>query len=374
MTKHGHCSIRLLLLVVLITGLVPRYARADEGSHDKPFRLYATAAFGPIGVVYSSGAMTINNRLAQGQQAIWDGDLIETLAGASANVTLDVTGQVTLASGAAVRLATKPTAVDEDNVGHVLVASLVKGDMVVRLKQEARAYIEAGGSAYTTSWGASFRIEVREGGAIIHEANGSVRIEPRIDSPTFKARAVRTRLPIIEIQNAPVRTKVNQRSRPLAHQWRKYYRRTISQMVAYRPDALLVSNQTTQPQQIEEPVANRVVFLRVEPPDIGQIVNAADQVIDSALTDSNGVVTFFFRAGGNRAEGDVVATLAPDPGDPPGTQIEEYRRRVIIWKSGIWTPRNILLMSAAATVVIIVCCGPKERGPLEQNPPPIFNP
>src|SRR5437588_4231178 len=180
MTGPAHRAVGSCLILILIGSLIAKTARAEDGGrdHNKPIRLYATAAFGPIGsLAWNSpaGKATINGRLADGEQAIWNGDVIETTAGANVRVLLNSMGQVTLMS-ARVRLATSLTRLDDDDVTRrVLIASLTRGDMLVNLQQEAAAYVEACGSGYTSSRGASFRIGIREGQAAVDIVTGTVR-------------------------------------------------------------------------------------------------------------------------------------------------------------------------------------------------------
>ena len=62
MRQGGHLAVRLILLFVLVAGLTPTWAHADDYSPRQPLRHRATAVFVPIGMVYSSGAMFINQR------------------------------------------------------------------------------------------------------------------------------------------------------------------------------------------------------------------------------------------------------------------------------------------------------------------------
>jgi hypothetical protein len=180
MTGPAHRAVGSCLILILIGSLITKAGYAEDGSRDrdKPIRLYATAAFGPIGSLawnLPGSKVTINRRLADAEQAIWNGDEIETTPGANVSVLLDSVGQVTLTSGARVRLATTLTRLDDDVTRRVLIASLASGDMVVKLQQEAAAFVEACGSAYTSSRGASFRIGVRDGRALVDVINGKLK-------------------------------------------------------------------------------------------------------------------------------------------------------------------------------------------------------
>ncbi|MEN3330876.1 MAG: hypothetical protein V7641_241 [Blastocatellia bacterium] len=368
MTRHGDYSIRLILLLVLIVRLVPGLARADDGSPPKPFRAYRTAAFGPIGAVYSSEAMAINNRRVQGQQIIWDGDLLETFAGANANAWLDLVGQVTLANRATVRLTAE---LDEDQRHPLLVAALIKGDMAVRLASEASAYIEAGDSAYSASRGASFRIAMRDGKAVIHEVSGAVTIKPQRKKATIKARGLLGR-PKNPAGNEQLNLKTKERAE-LKALFEKISSPSTTRLVAYRRGATLIPVETMQSDQVIEKFANRVVNLQVQPPGIGTIEDAAGRVIDSTVTDAEGIIlNVYFRAGDNQATGQIIATTSLAPDELADITPGSYTWDVTITKPGIFRTRNILILAAAAGI-IVACCHPRKKTP-QQNPPPQIQP
>lgn len=372
MTEPAHRSTRFLLLFVLIAGLIPRSAHADDIGQQKPVRLNATETYGPIGAIYSPGTAGINGRSVQGKQAIWGGDLIETFKGAKASVLLDAVGQMTLGNDAKVRLSTKLAALDDNGSGPVLVASLIRGDIVVRLNQEANAYIEAGGSAYTSSSGASFRIEIREGKAVIREANGSVTIDLQHNRSRIEPRAVNIKGE--EISIVPLKARVKKRSSEIGIFFKKLIERQKTRAVSYNPGAQLTNDQTTQ----TELVTNRLVHFRVEPPNIGQIVNAAGQVITSERTDSRGIVTVYFQAGDNPATGQIIANVELSPEDiADGTTAIEYRQDVIIMPGGVSLRTKILVTAGAAGLGGILWCCVIHKDPQHvpvQNPPPVIIP
>lgn len=356
MSKYTNHSIGLLLPFVLAAGLFPKSAYADGND---PFRLYATAAFGPIGSLYSAGSVAINGRRTEGQQMVWGGDLIETLDDASAGLSIDAIGQVTLQNGATVRLSTKPAGVGEDKSRHILVASLDDGDMVVKLDNNATAYIEAGGSAYTTSWGASFRIGVREGKVIIHESSGSVKIEPYDKQLTFVTiQRLGSGPNFIRIPNTPLKARPKKKQR----------------LVGLVEKSDQPTNQLTTQKVVR--AANRIVSFKVDPPGIGQIVNATDQVISETPTDSQGFVTVYFRAGDKEGDGFIRVNIIPNEEDMrDGTISEPYERAVSIRKPGFFRRnRNKLLIAAAAAVVVVIVCCKNPKSPLRQNPPPDIEP
>ena len=363
MTRHLNRSVRLCLVLVLIPGLTSKVVRADCGSQDSSIRLFATAAYGPIGRFMWSlpgSKAAINSRLADAEQAIWNGDLIEAPSGPSVYLSLDSIGQVTLKSGAQVRLATTLTKLDDNITRPVLVASLLRGDMVVKLQQEAIAHIEAGGSVVSTTPGARFHIGVFEGRLAIEMARGDVSIEQERRA-RIKARDVQVRPDgtIVEVATVPLNTKTNK-----ATQDRLRWMKSLEgggggtfTFVAFRG-----SPTGAQAAPGEEPVRGRLVIFDVVPPNLG--------TIQPATTDAQGIVTYTFNAGPNAGAGQIKATIKADPKDPKDTIYETYSRDFNIEKLGFWRLRTkILIAIAAAGVVCAIGC-PPPKGPIKQQPPP----
>jgi adhesin/invasin len=68
-----------------------------------------------------------------------------------------------------------------ETAGAVLVASLVTGNLVVTLDRNAEAYVEASGSAISSSRGASFHVGTGEAGAVVDAFSGTV--SPGVQTP-----------------------------------------------------------------------------------------------------------------------------------------------------------------------------------------------
>lgn len=172
----------LFLMVALTAGLArgPVWASDSSTDQERSIRLYASARFGPIGAIkmafVNGGAVTIDGRIARGEELIWGGELIKVLSDRKAQVTLDSIGDVILARGAAVRFTTARGEFNESSY-EVLVASLVEGSIDVKLNGEAGAYLEAPGSTFMASPGASFSVSVRQGRALLSTVSGVVRAQ-----------------------------------------------------------------------------------------------------------------------------------------------------------------------------------------------------
>lgn len=369
MIRCRHSATGSCLILVLICALVPKPARAEDKSQGRPIRLYATAESGPIGKVYSFGAFVIDGRPTYGELSIWGGELIQTVAGSSVSVDIDRVGRITLKNAAMARLATTLTRRDDTGRHHVFVASLIDGDMRVKLKQDAAAYIESCGSVFTSSSGATFLIRTRNGKALLDIAMGEVDVQTSRRRTTIKATTVRLdrNLPPVSIGAAPLDKKTGQTAQA-SSQWRKYYEGTgtSGQLVSFTPRITMAGYEPAQqPAQTGEPAVNRTVRFHLEPDTLGTID-------PQGVTDpKDGVVTVTFTAARTEGSGHIVGEIVPD-GDPPGTVYEKYRRPVHVTRL-FWTRTKILMAAGAvaAVTVCVVACGPKTK-PLQQAPPPII--
>jgi len=164
----------VIVLLALIIQPMPHVARADDADNDKLIKLFAVAGMSPIGVAKSAGKMLVNGRLIVGEETIWSGELVQAPLDANMVLQLDEIGQVSLKRGAIARFSTAMTSFNDGTSGRRLVAWLAQGDMRVFLKEDAGAYIEAGGSSFHTERGASFKVGITDGQAELSEVSGAV--------------------------------------------------------------------------------------------------------------------------------------------------------------------------------------------------------
>jgi hypothetical protein len=178
MTKNKYRTMILCLALALVAGLTPKPTFADDrnSDEDRPVRLYAYGGVGPIGKLDSLNAVTINGRMVSGQQLLWGGEMLQAPPDSSVRVMLDSIGQVTLHCGAIARIGVTRKRFDDNIAGSVLIASLVKGDVAVKLRENAEAYVEASGSVITASRGASFLAGVGESGPVLNSTTGTVTV------------------------------------------------------------------------------------------------------------------------------------------------------------------------------------------------------
>lgn len=365
MIRYTHSAIGLCLILVLTCALVPKPARADDRGQAKFIRLDANPTFGPIGKVawnsLGGSSVEINGRMARDEQVIWNGDLIEAAGDAGARVLLDSLGQVALRSGARVRLAATIAKLNDSFTRPVLIATLISGDLAVNLRLEAVAYIEAGGSVFSTTPGARFRIGVRQGRPLIEMASGDVSIEqPR--RTRIKPRDVQVRPDgsFVQVATVPLKTKTDKRPKDRL-QWIKSVEAAGGSTFTFV--AFSGSPSGAQAAPVEEPVRpGRLVTFLVDPPALASI--------QPARTKDKGIVEYTFNAGHNPGTGRITATIESAPDDPPDTIYEPYHRDFTIEKLGPWRLRTkILIAIAAVGVGCAIGCHP-HSGIIKQQPPP----
>lgn len=317
-----------LTVLSICLALVPTRA---SGRDDTPVRLYATTE-GPIGTIYSVGPFEIDRRLARGEQTLWGNELIQSPPDSSVIVRLNSIGLIKFKPGAMARLAVTRRSCG-DTSHRLLVASLISGDLAVRLDREAGAYIEASGSAFTTSDGANFRVNTRDGRATIDVTSGEVETERQVAQRDLKIR-------LVEPNADPLKPPID---------------------LGLRLDVERRTRRETQWQVTDEhdkPVPDIPLILAVAG-NIGRFGNAATF---TGTTNAQGIMSAPFTAGSAPADGTISANI-------PGTNVSANARVTV--KSKPSSMRNkILIGGGAILLTTIVVIKVTDTGPLEQAPPP----
>ncbi|MEW6130836.1 MAG: hypothetical protein AB1757_27650 [Acidobacteriota bacterium] len=189
MMKHKFTATTLSVLLgfCLVVLSLPKAVAAKSGDDEPVIRLRANPGIAPLGKLYSLGAISINGKPTSGEQFIWGGELLQAFS-QSANVRVEAVAELTLKRGAMVRLATSNTYQNESSRG-VLVASLLTGDLNIRLEDGVSAYIQAGASIITASNGAAFKVTTREGRATAEASRGTVEIA-QTTQPRFTVKPI----------------------------------------------------------------------------------------------------------------------------------------------------------------------------------------
>lgn len=337
----------LLLIAALTTGLAPGLVFAGDNSVDqpRPIRLYATAGFGPIGAIkvnsLGEGVVAIDGRIAQGGELIWGGELIKVLAERTARVALDSIGEVTLARGAMVRIATAHAS--SDDAGYrVLVASLAQGSIDVRLDAGAGAYVETAGSSFTASRGASFSVRVREERASLTTNVGLVRVQDQAIPQDVNIRVV------------------DELGRPVS---------SGSQLSVRARSTRQVQVQVTD--KNDKPLSDLPVLFSLGNPCLGSLgLGALAGLTLVQKTDKRGIAAVPLVAGAARCAASIVAKVE---GTNASVSIQTS-----VQNATFWTARNTTLVSAAAAgagVGIGIAVSNSGGGqPLTPVPPPTIKP
>jgi hypothetical protein len=343
MAKIRYSAIVIFLIGVLVMSSVPQPARADNGSVDidRPIRLHATAMRAPIGSVDAFGSININGKQVSGEQSLWGGELIEASSASTTRVYFDSIGTAALTKGTAVRFATTRSIVAEQG-GPVLVASVAKGDVAIHLHQHAGAYIEAAGRRFTALHGASFRIGIHDGLAILATVSGTVNSEPQAQ-PSYKIKPV------------------DDLGRPV----------DLGRTLSVRARSTRNFNiQVTD--ENDKPIPDLPILFSLGNPCLGTLgLGAAGGSLVRKNTDNKGIAAVPFVAGAAKCIGSLSAKVE-------GTNTEFTQQVGVQGSGGFWTARNSLLMAgiAAGAVVgaaLIVGAG-DDSEPLRPVPPPNVRP
>ena len=354
--KRHRLSIACLCLLTIVGATI---GVRPVGAHDRILKLHAKAFTGPIGVVRSLGPWAVNGREAAGEQAIWDGDQVRT-SRASATVVIDEIGRVELRPGTTARFATGVSDDEENPSRRVLIGELIEGEISVNLEEPALAYIEALGSCLSASSGAAFRLSVRDTELWVDTIRGKLTpTEPRQPPP------------IIKVKSGPT-TTLKEKQKPgqvsgLALTCARVSKPKITQLTS-GPVVELVTYRTGQ--NVEEtPLAGRPVRFEVNPSSVGQILDEFGRPIDSKRTDSTGTVRVQFKAG--TGEGDIIATVDPDPAqDPPDTEPGRWQQHVVVVSGAPWNWIAAAAGGGAATAIIVT----RHRRGIEKVPPTVVSP
>src|SRR5215216_2572446 len=126
----------MILISILVVCLIPEQVCASQwpAIHDEPAHAAESPDTWIIGSVESPGTFLINGRRARGRETLWTGDMIQVSEDNSARALLDSVGEVLMKRGAVLRVATTTAARDDHTQGRVLVASLVRGEITVKLQ------------------------------------------------------------------------------------------------------------------------------------------------------------------------------------------------------------------------------------------------
>ncbi len=335
-TKYSVATLCFTLVLALVALPMPKAVSADNRDEEKPIRLRAVAEMGPMGEVFSLGNVALNGKVSIGRQPVWGSELIQALSDNGASVSIASLGTVTLKKGAMVRLAKNTNANSDEASRGVLIASLVSGDMTVKLQEGVSAYVQSYGSVFTSSNGAAFRITAREGQAIAKASFGTVELQQPATQKKYFVRPV----------GLGATTSVKARST-----------RQIQVQVTDEND---------------KPVPDIPIIFALGTAGAGTLGSGAAAAATTAAiqTNAQGIASVQFTAGANPAATEITATVENTRYSWTGT--------LSVAKVGFFTPLNttLIVVGAAAAAGLGVYYGTRNnsREPIRQSGDPTIKP
>ena len=355
-----HLVIRACVTLALITTVTPSLVLANRIGEREPRASPARTAFGPIGSVESLSTVTINGRLVQGDEKIWNGDRLRIPNHAVTRIVLDSIGEVVVTHGATVMLAARTTAGEHGDAGRVLIASLIEGEIVVKLQGRAGAYLEAGESTVTASFGANFSIGVSKDGVVVNGIGGLVETQQR---PQRELRSTVYRLPSPPVPSpTPVKISTHKAVRVAGKVSRRELRSSSLERKMLYAGFPIGTSQSTSP---EEPAPGRKVTFELEPALLGTITQP------TGLTDQKGnIPAVTFVAGSSKVSGTITARIEHDP----QTEIVIERPLAVAVEPAGWLRRNRnkVIIGAIAVAVAGYFVSRDPTPPLQQVRPPVI--
>lgn len=331
----------LMFCTILTAGLSPAPASSDGSDREQPIRLYARASAEPIGSItgdpLGTKTLAINGQITRGDQPLWGGELLQAVSNEPVRVAIDDVGSLTLASGAMIRVSTS-RAITGEHSRPVMVASLLRGDISVKLSEQAGAYVEAMGTAFTASAGARFNLLIRDNRALLDSVAGEVTETRFVRQTDLKIRAL------------------DELGRPIASGSRFSVRARSTRQI-----------QVQVTDQNDRPVANVAVVFALGDPCLGTLgVGAGTNRRET--TDNRGIAAVPWTAGAARCVAALTATIE-------GTNIAVSLQGQVN-TPGFFTARNTLLVGAGvlAGAGVGIYYGTKKNDEIEPVPPPVIIP
>ena len=305
-TKYSVATLCFALSLALVALTMPKPVSAGNRDEGKPIRLRANAEMAPLGEVFSLGNVVLNGKISNGKQTIWGSELIQALSENGASIAVESLGTVTLKKGAMVRLAKNTNANSDEMNRGVLIASLINGDLSVKLQEGVSAYVQTCGSVFTASNGAAFRITAREGQAIAKASFGTIEEQQPAPQKKYFVRPV----------GLGAKTSVRARST-----------RQIQVQVTDEND---------------KPVPDIPIIFALGTASAGTLGSGAAAAASVSIqTNAQGIASVPFTAGANPASTEITATVENTRASWTGT--------ISVAKAaGFWTPLNTTLVIAAA--------------------------
>ena len=223
------------------------------------------------------------------------------------------------------------------------IASLLRGNVAVELHSDAGAYVEAAGSRFTASRGASFRIGMQEGRAVLYTITGTVNTEVQQGRPNYKIR------PVDEL------------GRPVD------LGRTLSVRArSTRNFQIQVTDEN------DKPIPDLPILFSLGSPCLGSLgIGAAAGSDFRKKTDNKGIAGVPFTVGAAKCVGSLIAKVE-------GTNTE-FTQQVGVQRHSFWNTQNSLIVAgivgaAVLASVLIINSGGNDNQRIQPVPPPVVKP
>jgi hypothetical protein len=320
MFKHCSAAMVLFLALSLIAALLPIKVTASYGESEKQ---YYTTQSSAIGTISSWGGIKINGRLVYAPSPVYNGDLLQSPLDTGATLTLNAIGQASLVKGTLVRLSARPA---NGNTQPVLMASLLKGEMTIKLQPTAVAYIRTGDMEFNASAGTDLRAVVEQNRLTVYDLMGEIQDAAKVGTAKYVVRPV------------GVGATISVRAR------------------STRQIQIRVTDEN------DKPVPDLPVLFVLGSNNAGSLSTA------TATTNAQGIATTSFNAAATPNATSITATVQ-------GTDYSWTGEIEVIKKVGFWTTRNMLLVGASAatagTITAIAVTREGKKAPITPLTPVI---
>ena len=284
-----------------------------------------------IGQAESLRAMTINGHLTGTKAEVRNGDTWQASTEAGLRITLNESGHLSLTPGSAAKVAAGIAGRSEDAARRVLIASLISGEMQLKLRPHTFTLIQSGGLWFTVFGENSVRVTERPGHTVIEAA-----------APGVSNWSVTTAADIIQA--------VSQAAQSAGQLPHRYFVRPVGltdNIIVRQRGTRMVQVQVTDENDRKVPDLPVLFTLsRFGGNHLGTL-NGVSTI--TAQTNAEGVASVPFKANNTLGAQNITATVE---GANSTTWVGTIS--VIRFVPGFWAPQNALpMLGAAATIGVI---------------------
>ncbi|MFN7944275.1 MAG: hypothetical protein U0Z53_02765 [Blastocatellia bacterium] len=338
--------------------------KATAFDHEKllrSIRLMSSAApvsfdaGGIIGHAESLRAMTINGHLTGTRAEVRNGETWQASAEAGLRITLNELGRVSLTPGSAAKLAAGITGRSEDAVRRVLSASLISGEMQLKLLPQSFTLIQSGGLLFTVFGENSVRVTERTGHTVIEAA------EPGVSN-----WSVTTAEEIIQT--------VSQAAQAAGQLPHRYFVRPVgltNNITVRQRGTRMVQIQVTD--ENDRKVPDLPVLFTLSKFGGNNLGTLNGVTTITAKTNAEGVASVPFKASNTVGAQNITATVE---GANSTTWVGTIN--VIRFVPGFWAPQNALpILGTAATISVIAPIAiskQEDKTAIKASGPPVIRP